>query len=129
MKTPLPATLNIKGHILNPDTVLFVRVRRLCELLLDQPWHSKCDIITDYMPPYPSKDTKPSVQIRYNDGTEHPPFLRFSAGPKQGFFWDVCGGDFLDVELAVLALSKAPSPVNVNPVTIKFPLQEPKDEV
>ncbi len=99
-----------------------VNSEKLIEYLLDQQWHKKCEIIPDYMPPYPGEDTKPSVQIRYNDGSEHPPFLRYSKGPKQGFFWDIYGADFLNVELAIIALSKAPAPINVGPITFKLPL-------
>lgn len=99
---------------------------RLIEYLLDQPWHKKCEIIPDYMPPYPGKDTKPSVQIRYNNGSEYPPFLRHSHGPKQGFFWDIYGADFHNVELAIIGLSQAPAPIDVGPITFKIPLDDKK---
>jgi len=95
---------------------------KLIKYLLDQPWHNKCEIIPDYMPKNPSKDTKPRVVIRYNDGTEYPPYLRYSKGPQQGFLWDIYGDDFLEIELAVLAISKAPAPVNVGPVIFKLKL-------
>ena len=101
--------------------------RRMVEFLADQPWHKKVEIIPDYMPPYPNEDTRPIVAVRYNDGTEYPPFLRYSAGPKQGFFWDIYGGDFHNVELALIAISQAPAPVNVNPITFRIPLKEEKD--
>lgn len=104
---------------------------KLAEYLLDEPWHKRCEIIPDYMPPFPNKDTRPTVQVRYNDGTEYPPFLRYSKGPKQGFFWDIYGEDMHSVELAILALSKAPAPVNVGPIVFNLPLRnEPnvKDE-
>lgn len=102
---------------------------RMRQLLLDQPWHRKTEIILGYMPPYPNADTRPTVQIRYNDGSEHPPFLRYSAGPKQGFFWDIYGEDFQNESLALLALHKAPAPVNVGPITfsIKLPPLESPD--
>lgn len=102
--------------------------QRLVGLLLDEQWHGKCEIISDYMPPFPGKDTRPSVQVRYNDGTKYPPFLRYSKGPKQGFFWDIYGDDMQCVELAVIALSKAPYPRGVGPITFTIPLRQPNDE-
>ena len=98
------------------------KVEGLIELLLDQPWHQKCEIITDYMPPYPSNNTRPPLQVRYDNGTEYKPFLRYSQGPKQGFFWDIYGEDFQTVELAIVALSKAPAPVSFAPITFRIPL-------
>lgn len=95
---------------------------KLVELLLDQPWHSRCEIIPDYMPPFPSADTRPTLQVRYNDGSEHPPFLRYSNGPKQGFFWDIYGEDLQTVSLAILALHQAPAPINVGPITFRLSL-------
>lgn len=94
----------------------------LMGLLLDEPWHQQCDIIPDYMPPSPRPDTRPSVQVRFNDGTEHPPFLRYSKGPKQGYFWDIYGDDMHSIELAVLALSQAPAPRSVGPIVFRIPL-------
>lgn len=104
-----------------------VCLKKLLEYILDQPWHKKCEIIPDFMPKYPSKDTRPSVVIRYNDGTEHPPYLRYSKGPRQGFLWDIYGDDFLGVEIAIIALSKAPAPVNVGPITFKFNLNKKEE--
>ena len=108
-----------------------VTASKLTEYLLDEPWHRRCEIIPDYMPKNPNKDTRPTVQVRYNDGTEYPPYLRYSKGPAQGFFWDIYGDDMMDVELAILALSRAPAPVNVGPITFRIPLQpkEPNNEV
>jgi len=100
----------------NPDSKL------LLKYLLNQPWHNYCEIIPDYMPKYPSKDTRPIVAIRFNNGKEHMPYLRYSKGPAQGFFWDIYGDDFLEVELAIIALSKAPAPIDVSPLTFKFDL-------
>jgi hypothetical protein len=98
----------------------------LVELLLDETWHRRCRIIPAYMPPYPKADTKPTVQVCFDDGTEYPPFLRYSHGPKQGYFWDVHGDDMGSVTLAVLALSQAPAPVSVGPVTYRFKLNKEK---
>lgn len=36
-------------------------------------------------------------------------FLRYSCGPRQGFFWDIYGDDFQTPELALLAISQAPT--------------------
>ncbi|UIF90919.1 hypothetical protein [Cupriavidus sp. UYPR2.512] len=108
-----------------PDSYLKVPVRgaNLAEMLLDQPWHAQCEIIPHYMPRYPSPETKPEVQIRFNNGKEHPPFLRYSKGPAQGFFWDIYGEDFQSIELAIVALSRAPAPRNVSPITFTIPLR------
>ncbi len=100
-----------------------VDVQRLVGLLLDQPWHGECEVIPDYMPPNPRPDTRPRVVVRHNNGTEHPAFLRHSCGPKQGFFWDIYGDDMQETELAILALSKAPYPRSVAPLTFKLPLK------
>lgn len=88
---------------------------KLAALLLDQQWHKHCEIIPDFMPKFPREDTRPTVQVRFNDGSDNPPRLRYSQGPKQGFFWDVYGEDMQTVELAVLALSQAPAPSSVGP--------------
>lgn len=90
--------------------------------LLTEDWHSECEIIPDYMPPYPHEDTKPTVQIRHNNGTKYPAFLRYSKGPAQGFFWDAYGDDFHNSELALIALSKAPTPRSVAPSTFTIPI-------
>jgi hypothetical protein len=98
--------------------------KKLIDYLLDQEWHKNCEIIPDYMPPYPNKDTRPSVQVRYQDGSEYPPFLRYSKGAKQGFFWDIYGEDMHNIELAILAISQAPFPLYVGPITFKIDLKK-----
>ncbi|MFW9871670.1 MAG: hypothetical protein ACFFG0_01120 [Candidatus Thorarchaeota archaeon] len=90
--------------------------------MLNEPWHKSCEIIPNFMPKYPSKDTQPKVVIRFNNGKEHMPYLRYSKGPMQGFSWDIYGDDFLQVELAIIALSKAPAPVDVSPIEFKIEL-------
>ena len=95
---------------------------RLVGLLLDQVWHAQCEIVPDYMPPFPSPDTRPTVVVRHNNGTEYPAFLRHSRGPRQGFFWDIYGDDMQSVELAILALSRAPYPCSVAPAVFTFPM-------
>jgi len=120
--------LNVSKDILDDGTC--VSGKELARLLLRtfpgstqprSPWHAKCEIIVDYVYPN-SKTDRPRTVIRYNDGSEHPPFLRHSAGPLQGFFWDIYGDDFQSVELALLALAQAPVPVNVGPITFTIPL-------
>lgn len=101
-----------------------VDARALVTHLLDQAWHAQCEIIPDYMPPYPGKGTRPSVQVRFNNGTKYMPYLRYSKGPKQGFFWDVYGEDMQTVELAIVALSKAPAPIDVSPITFEIPVRK-----
>jgi hypothetical protein len=47
-------------------------------------------------------------------------YLRYSAGPKQGHFWDAYGEDYLSPELALLALVQAPVP----PSRLAWPEQQ-----
>lgn len=103
------------------ETVAHVNAAALVRLILDQAWHQQCEIIPDYMPPKPLPDTRPSVQVRFNDGTQYPPFLRYSKGPKQGYFWDIYGDDMQSIELAVFALSRAPAPRDVGPMVFHIP--------
>lgn len=100
----------------------------LRKLLLDQPWHQRCEIIPDYMPPYPSKDTRQTIQVRYNNGAEYPPFLRYSKGPKQGFFWDVYGDHLHSEALALMAIHQAPAPVDVGPIVVSLPIKSLKED-
>ena len=99
----------------------------LMGMLLDEQWHQKCEIIPDYMPPSPQPDTRPSVKIRFNDGTEYAPFLRYSHGPKQGYFWDIYGDYMHSIELAVFALSQAPAPRSVGPIVFHIPFPGTSD--
>lgn len=68
-------------------------------------WRKHAEIVPDYMPPYPQKDTRPTCQVRCGDA-----WLRYSRGPKQGFFWDIYGDDFGNPALALMALLQAPVP-------------------
>jgi hypothetical protein len=95
---------------------------RLCEYLLDQPWHLECELLPEYMPPFPRLETRPTVQVRHNNGTKYPSWLRYSKGPKQGYFWDMYGEDMQTVEMAILALSRAPAPVYCGPIEFSLPL-------
>jgi hypothetical protein len=81
-----------------------VNLDSILELLLDQYWHGECEIIPEYIAPY-QRDNRTKCVIRYKNR-----FLRYSQGPKQRYFWDIYGDDFLSVELAIMALSQAPSP-------------------
>jgi len=81
----------------------------------ERPWLDGVEIIEHYLPRNPSKDTKPACVVRYSfvderDGESDCCFLRHSAGPRQGVFWDVYGDDFLYPELALLALVSAQAP-------------------
>jgi len=132
-----PVEYNIRDHIIADDRETEINGRLLAGYLLGtepggslrSPWMEKVDIIVDYMPPYPGKDTRPTLQIRFNDGSAHPPFLRHSGGPLQGFFWDIYGDDFQTVELAILALSQAPVPRYVGPITFTIPLPNREEQV
>ncbi len=95
---------------------------KLVEHLLSEPWHARCEIIPAYMPPFPQKETRPTVQIRFNSGSDYPPFLRYSRGPLQCYFWDVYGEDFHSIEVALVALSRAPAPRSVDPITFRIPM-------
>lgn len=77
-------------------------------------WRFNAEIVQDYMPPYPRKDTKPRLVVRYpyvneKDEQNHS-YLRYSVGPKQGFLWDIYGDDMQNVALAFKALCEAPTP-------------------
>lgn len=71
-------------------------------------WRVRAEIIPNYIPPYPRPETKPRVVVKCGDS-----FLRYSAGPRQGFFWDVYGDDMMSVGLAFRALLEAPCPSNL----------------
>ncbi len=89
---------------------------KLVNLMLSQHWMHKCKIDTAYMPPHPHKDTRPTCQVHYTYKDGSVTGLRYSAGPLQGYFWDIYGEDFHSPELALLALSQAPPPPRVEHV-------------
>jgi hypothetical protein len=91
--------------------------------LIGQPWHQHCEFIPAYVAPRAPAGTRSYFAVRYNDGTEYPPMLRHSAGPLQGFFWDIYGDDMQNMALAILALSQAPYPRNVGPITFTLPIR------
>ncbi len=87
-----------------------IDIGKMIDYLIEEPWHKDCVIITDYVAPHAKKGARPELRVRFNGFDDHDVFLRYSRGPKQGFFWDCYGEDFKSVELAILALSQAPSP-------------------
>ena len=97
-----------------------VDLNAFLKLLLRDVWHSKCEIITNFTPAFPGPDYQPRVVIRYNDGTDNPPYLRYSRGPVNTYFWDIYGDDFMSIEIALFALINAPHPIDVNPLTFTF---------
>lgn len=86
--------------------------QKLVNLLLTQVWQHHCEIIPDYMPPFPREDTQPTCVIKHGEQ-----FLRYSNGPLQGFFWDMYGDDFHSPELAIVALSQCQPPRGATCVT------------
>lgn len=68
-------------------------------------WQARVEIIPDWMPNFPGPDTKPKLVVRYGES-----YLRYSAGPKQGFFWDIYPDAMHSEELAIIAVSGAPTP-------------------
>lgn len=111
-----------------------VDVNKLVQLLHNQKWHEKAEIIPAYIPKGQRDKENPEqyafIAVRYNDGTEYPPFLRKmgdegafkspNSGVTNGLFWDVYGDGFESIEEAIIAIAKAPEPVDVNPVTFSF---------
>lgn len=89
-------------------------MQRLVGLLLTQHWMHECEIITDYMPPFPRDDTQPRcvVAFVYDDGSKA--YLRHSRGPLQGWSWDIYGDDLHDANLALVAISSAPAPPRID---------------
>lgn len=73
-------------------------------------WRKFADILPEYMPPYPSEDTKPKCVVRYSYAAGGEAFLRYGRGPVQHHFWDIYGEDYQTPELALMALLVAPVP-------------------
>jgi len=90
-------------------------IGKIVRVLLRFVWQHECEIIRDYMPPFPQKDTRPTCVVRWRkDENASYDYLRYSNGPAQGFFWDVYGDDMHSPELALLALSQAPPPTRID---------------
>ena len=107
-----------------------VDVNVLVELLLPERWQKRCKIIPDYIPPFPREDTRPECRVCWERPEPHGNiFLRYSKGPSQGFFWDCYGDDMQSVELAIIALSRAPHPSALDgyPQVFSLPLREKKE--
>ena len=68
-------------------------------------WRKHAEIVPRYFPPYRNTDTRAKCVVRCGSS-----FLRHSAGPRQGYFWDCYGDDFINPELALIALCAAPVP-------------------
>lgn len=92
------------------------------DLLLNQNWHRECVF---------EKKDDGQILVKYPN-EHHDCYLRYSRGPLQGFFWDVYGEDMQEIELAIIALSKAPVPLNYRkaeyPVTIELPVKKKKTD-
>jgi hypothetical protein len=92
------------------DPSLFT-VERLLEAMFDDvfgnvdAWRKYAEIVPDYMPPYPHAETKPTCVVKMGGS-----FLRYSAGPRQQYVWDMYGDDMGTPERALLALLAAPIP-------------------
>lgn len=117
---------------LNPELVARVDAAALVDLIMHERWKGQCEIIPDYMPPYPRPETRPRVVARYKIHSTHPnheaesyTYLRYSCGPRQGFFWDIYGDDLMSIELALMAIHQAPYPIYTGPSVFRIPLATP----
>lgn len=90
------------------DPAMFDR-DRLAAILTPFNWQRDCEIVPQYVPPFPRAGHQPTCVVRWkhSDGTY---YLRHSKGPLQGHGWDMYGDDYLNPELALIALSQAPPP-------------------
>ncbi len=86
---------------------------KLVRVLLTQHWMHECEIIPQYMPPFPDAETKPTCQVRYRYESGETVFLRYGKGPLQGYFWDGYGEDMHSPEMALVAISQSPAPPRV----------------
>ena len=69
------------------------------------PWHCYVEVVENYMPPFPRKDTKPEIQVRWGSS-----FLRYGRRGFGSCFWDMYGDPFQSVQEAWFAVSLAPAP-------------------
>lgn len=93
------------------DPKMFDMERLLKVLLRDEGpqlwWRHECEILPAYRAPFAPPNSRTEVRVRHVPSGA---FLRHSAGPRQGHFWDCYGDDYLSPELALLALTEAPPP-------------------
>lgn len=92
------------------DPSLFTVERLLAEMLDDQygnrnAWLKLVSIEPKYKAPYAAQSEAPKCVVRCGNS-----FLRYSQGPRNGYFWDCYGDDFLRPELALLSVLQAPVP-------------------
>lgn len=91
------------------DPLMFDMSKLVSTLLGDEAvrpglsWRRECIIVPTYMP---KNGARPRCVVRFGEDW----FLRYSAGPAQGHFWDMYGEDYLTPELAFVALINAPPP-------------------
>lgn len=68
-------------------------------------WRVYAEIIPNWFPKYPRKDTQPILVVRFRNE-----YLRHSLGPHQGFFWDMYPDDMITPGIAFKALIESPTP-------------------
>lgn len=93
-------------------------VHNLVGLLLRCKWHRECEITVV------KRDGRPYECFVYwhdPDKPERRLGLRHSAGPSQGFFWDMYGDDMQSPELALIGLSKAMHPAHYTTTNREIP--------
>lgn len=118
------------GHkALTPEFVAAINPAVLADHLLREEWKGQCEIVTDYMPKFPSKDTRQRLVVRIKIRSSNPcheeesySYLRHSCGPRQGWFWDIYGDDLHSVELAIIAIHQAPAPIYSGALVFKMGL-------
>ena len=68
-------------------------------------WRLDAEIVVGYRSPRAGQDSPRRCVVRLGDL-----FLRHSAGPRQGHFWDCHGDDYIRPSLALVALMQADAP-------------------
>lgn len=108
-----PRDLNQKVNPMNKrvtDPSLYSLERLVGTMLNDRygghnAWRRLVTINPAYVSPFAPAGTTPKCVVQFGDV-----FLRHSRGPNPESSWDVYGDDFLNPELALLALCQAPVP-------------------
>lgn len=100
-----------KFHVFTNEEI---KSRLVLEDILDTEtnecaWRKEVQFVEDYLPPFSGENHRPMKVVIYYPKFDS--FLRYSRGPKQGYFWDVYGDDFMTVGLALLALRETNKPV------------------